>query len=174
MSNHDYTAINNQVQKANEFLSYDTDKIERKIFKNNWDELERVPKAAGVYYYYEDDRVLYVGLSKNLRYRLKQHEKNNSLIMKVETLTGLEEDEETTEDLRKYAIARLKQIEFFQRLGSIAAPINFDFVLHKSNRIEIEELPYHVAKMREIQMKEALKPPYNYESNHKAYYEIFE
>lgn len=94
--------------------------------------------------------------------------------MKVETLTGLEEDEETPEDLRKYATLKIKQIEFFQRLGSIAAPINFDFVLHKANRIEIEELPYPVAKMREIQMKEELKPPYNYESNNRAYYEIFE
>lgn len=36
-------------------------------------ELDLIPKISGLYYLFEEDRLLYIGKAHNIRFRLKQH-----------------------------------------------------------------------------------------------------
>lgn len=40
-------------------------------------ELDSIPKISGLYYLYDESKLLYIGRAFNIRYRLKQHQKAN-------------------------------------------------------------------------------------------------
>jgi excinuclease UvrABC nuclease subunit len=40
-------------------------------------QIDSIPKISGLYYLYEDERLLYIGKAVNIRYRLKQHQVAN-------------------------------------------------------------------------------------------------
>ena len=85
----------------------------------NLESIEQLPPLTGVYYFYNDeDTLIYIGKSKNIKSRVKQHLKNSSSVKAINlkkdiakikyTLTGnelialLKESEEIKQHLPKY------------------------------------------------------------------------
>ena len=51
-----------------------------KSYKNDFDELKKIPRNSGIYYFYdEDENIIYIGKADILHSRVLAHFKNHSI-----------------------------------------------------------------------------------------------
>ncbi len=141
-------------------------------FQNVKEDLEKIPKTSGLYYFYDkDDKIMYVGISNNLQRRMNQHYTMNSLNRQYgfhysSLYSGLLPTE-AKKVIRKW----IKNMDWWsissQRIQ------NIDVKFHTVEKIEIEEMPHELTKLKEDEMIKKLKPPFNHETASEEYYRIF-
>ena len=146
-------------------------------FQNVKEDLEKIPKTSGLYYFYDkDDKIMYVGKAKNLHSRTFLHLKSyhfhregrflGKIIDSKDLLLVDEEDwpKELWHSWRRFQIKSWSQIR----------PRVIDYIFQKVKRIEIEEIPHELTKSKESEMIKKLKPPFNHETASKEYYRLLE
>jgi hypothetical protein len=84
--------------------------LANKVIKTNPEVLSpdlNFPKTSGIYLIYEDNRVIYVGQSKNLRRRLKQHLSSSDSMKKSAFRRALRDNRDLQpQDTRKWMLDR--------------------------------------------------------------------
>jgi len=145
-----------------------------KSFKNEFDELKKIPQTSGIYYFYdEDDDVIYIGKANNLYSRTLAHFKNHSIDREIGFFIknisskgySIHEEEKLPKEL----------LDIWKRLkerGRSSSSLVIDVVFDKVNRIEIEEMSEELTELKEKEMIEKFQPIYNSETNSEEYYEI--
>jgi len=145
-----------------------------KSYKNEFEELKKIPKTSGIYYFYdEDDIVIYVGKASSLYARALAHFKNHSIdreigfFIKNISSKGYSIHEE--EKLPKELLDNWKRLK---ERGNSSTALVIDVVFDKVKRIEIEEMPEELTKSKEKEMIEKFQPIYNAETNSLDYNDI--
>ena len=139
-------------------------------FKNNTEELNKIPSTSGIYYFYDkDENLLYIGKAKKLKFRVRDHKKCNNRAREGGFLSKM-----WNENLPKESKEKLTEAieDFrFRCLGTLS-PVTVDFVFHRTTRIEIEEMSYDLTKEYEEKMIFELKPLFNSQTACEEYYEL--
>ena len=142
----------------------------KKSFNNTSEDLRKIPRTSGVYYFYDkDDNIYYVGKAKILRSRVWDHRNNNDRVREAKFFRNMLQINLLPESKQKLEEA-IKEFEF--RGMSMINPIAVDWVFDKVTRIDIEEMPHELTDGREIDMILELKPLYNSETGSDEYYEL--
>lgn len=121
-----------------------------------------IPDISGLYYFYENDRLLYVGKALTLKGRITQHRDNNQYAL--QWIKGLEDlifpifDRNDVDTLLKH------EKLFSTCYGILSSVQRIDLAYHRVNRIEIEEMPHDLTKDTEQKRILELKPPFNNET----------
>lgn len=125
-------------------------------------QLNEIPKTSGLYYFFENDKLLYVGKAKKLRWRVKQHDKNNEWLAKFTNILSakifplLEKNDVT-------ALLKYEKVIESCRLHCMPAQ-RIDLAFKRITKIEIEEIPYELTKQYEKEKIQKLQPPLNHET----------
>lgn len=137
--------------------------------------MKNLPNSSGIYYYYEGDRLLYIGRANNLSRRTTEHAGNNLWFREFKFYQKMlkmknfgYEREKYPEDIDKI----LRDFEFRSRDNVMLPPHVIDLIFHRITRIEIQEMPFELAKQKEKELIQELKPPFNYETASDEYYQI--
>lgn len=122
-----------------------------------------IPDTSGLYYFYENDRLLYVGRSLNsLKWRMIKHQKDNQ-----DALQWIEQLENKIFPIfdKKDMDNLLKHEELFRICStSLSGVQRIDLAYSRVNRIDIEEISRDlVINAEKIKISE-LKPPFNFET----------
>jgi len=145
-----------------------------KSYKNNLEELEKIPQTSGLYYFYDkNDKILYIGRAKNLYARTSEHHRNylfhreGMFFRKIVISKGLTTNrEEWPKELDE------SWCDFQIRGLSRLAPIVIDYIFNKVKKIEIEEIPHELTKSKEKEMILKFKPPFNHQTASEEYYRL--
>ena len=147
-----------------------------KSFKNSKEDLNKIPtNTSGIYYFYDDNRLLYVGKAKNLKSRTTEHYTNNlkdregkflAKMMRAKGIDPLKREEWPKEFDRACKDFDMKYLFHHQD------PLVIDMIFHKVSRIEIEEIHHELTKQKEKDIIKKLEPPFNYQTACDEYYEI--
>lgn len=133
----------------------------RASFKNGEESL--IPDTSGLYYFYENDRLLYVGRSLNsLKWRIIKHQKDNQ-----DALQWMERLEKIIFPIfdKKDIINLLKYEELFRIcFTSLSGVQRIDLAYNRINRIDIEEIPRDFVIDAEKKRISELKTPLNSET----------
>lgn len=148
-----------------------------KSFQNTYDDLEKIPKTSGLYYFYDkDDKIMYVGKARNLHSRTFLHLSSYHLhregmffgkIIDSKDLILVDEEDwpkELWHSWRRFGIKTMSRIR----------PRVIDYIFQKVKRVETEEMPHELTKSKEAEMIKKLKPPFNHETASKEYYRLLE
>ena len=145
-----------------------------KSYKNDFEELKKIPYTSGIYYFYdENDDIIYIGKADNLHSQTLAHFKNHSIyremrfFVKIIESKGLSIKEEV--ELPKELLSiweRLKERDFS------SSPVVIDWVFDKVKRIEIEEIDKELTEDKEKELILKFQPTYNSESNSEEYYKL--
>lgn len=133
----------------------------RKSFNNNQNDLSKIPDGSGLYYFFENDRLLYVGKAKRLKWRIREHQKINEYTnqfinhLKTEIFPLLENN-----DIQRLLKQR-KKIDFCIMMSSGQQRI--DLAFHRVTKIEIEEMEHRLTKNAETERIQELRPSLNHE-----------
>ena len=153
--------------------------LEKKLqtFQNVKEDLEKIPKTSGLYYFYDkDNKIMYIGKAKNLHLRTFLHRGCylfhregmffRKILISKELLLVDEEDwpKELWHSWRRFQIKSLSEIR----------PRVIDYIFQKVKKIEIEEMPHELTKSKEAEMIKKLKPPFNHETASEEYYRLLE
>ncbi len=141
-----------------------------KSFKNNSEEIEKIPLTSGLYYLYDaSDTLMYVGRAKSLRSRIQEHRDINSWVLKM-GLSWEEYQKESSEENRSSLHEKAKQIsyDFFSK----PVPLVIDIMFDRVQTIEIEEMSFEGSQTKEIERILDWQPLYNHETACDEYYEI--
>lgn len=146
-------------------------------FQNVKEDLEKIPKTSGLYYFYDkDDKIMYVGKARNLHSRTFLHlscyhffKEGRFLGKIIDSKDLLLEDEEDWPKELWHAWRRF-QIRSWSRIPALV----IDFIFQKVKRIEVEEMPHELTKSKEAEMIKKLKPPFNHETASEEYYRLLE
>ena len=145
-------------------------KYPKKFFKNSFDEIITIPSSSGLYYFYDDSgKLLYVGLAKTLKSRIKDHRKLNNLEREGKFYSKLQQKKYSPENQKRL---EAKIDEFRYKCMTSITSLAIDRIFHKVSRIEVQEMPYPVAERMEFEMINSLKPPFNWESGSDEYDEL--
>ena len=146
-------------------------------FQNTREELEKIPRTSGLYYFYgKDDKIMYVGKARNLNVRTFEHlfayhfHREGRFFGKIIDSKDLFFVDEEDWPKELYHSWRRFQIRSWSRLD----PLVIDYIFQKVKRIEIEELSHELTKSKEAEMIKKLKPPFNHETASKEYYRLLE
>jgi len=141
-------------------------------FQNTYDDLEKIPKTSGLYYFYDsDERLLYIGKAGvgRLRNRVVEHRSHNDFLRRIEYY-------QTIKMSKTYERNMVLERKLYQALRylrrTIPYPLVIDQVFHRTKRIEIEEIPVELIKSREKEMILKRKPLFNSETACDEYYSI--
>jgi len=147
------------------------------LFKNTHEELEKIPKVSGLYYFYDkNDNLLYIGKAKNLHARIFEHHgcylyhREGMFFRKIMISKGLlyKDEEEWPKEF-------LKSWRHFQVNGfSMTQLVVIDYIFNKVKKIEIEEMLHKLTKSKEKEMILKFKPPFNYQTASEEYYRLQE
>ena len=147
-------------------------KQSKKSFKNISEDLGKIPRTSGVYYFYDkDDNIYYVGKAKILRSRIRDHRNNNDAIREGKFFRNMLQKNLPPESKQKLEQA-MKEFEF--RGMYMMRVVAVDWVFDKVSRIDIEEMPHELTEKRETDMICKLIPIYNSETGSDEYYDIME
>ena len=142
----------------------------KRSFKNTSEDLRKIPRTSGVYYFYDkDDNIYYVGKAKILRSRIWGHRDNNDRLKEAKFFRNMLQTNLSPESKQKLDKA-IREFEF--RGMSMIKSVAVDWVFDKVTRIDIEEMPHELTEKREIDMIWKLTPLYNYETGSDEYYEL--
>ena len=136
----------------------------------DFEQLDMIPRSSGVYYFYDNHGVLlYVGLAKNLRSRLSSHKHINHMARKAKFLSSMMRlviDEKAKQSLNEI------WVYFSYQARCMFTPVVVDYVLPRVKRIEIEEMEYDKAWLRERDQIHKLRPIFNSQTGSKEYYNV--
>lgn len=142
-------------------------------FQNVEEDLEKIPKTSGLYYFYDkDDKIMYVGLSNNLQRRMNQHYTMNSLNRQYGFHYSSLYSDLLPPEAKKVIRKWIKNMDWWSISWQHVQKIDEKF--HTVEKIEIEEMPHELIKSKEAEMIKKLKPPFNHETASKEYYKLFE
>ena len=145
-----------------------------KSYKNDFEELKKIPQTSGLYYFYdENDDILYIGKANNLHSRTLAHYHNHSLyremgfFVKIIKLKGfsIKEKEKLPKEL-------LDIWDNFIERDFSSSTLVIDSKFNKVKRIEIEEMSKELTESKEKEMIQKYKPPLNFETATDEYFEI--
>ena len=145
-----------------------------KSYKNDFDELKKIPRTSGIYYFYnENENIIYIGKGDILHSRVLAHFKNHSLVKEIEFFVMRIERErfsiQEEEKLPKELLNIWKRLIERERSSKVLV---IDEVLDKVAKIEIEEMSKELTEDRENELIKKFQPIYNKESNSMEYSEI--
>lgn len=145
-----------------------------KSYKNDFDELKKIPRTSGIYYFYdEDENIIYIGKADILHSRVLAHFKNYSLIKEIEFFVKRIETQgfsiQEEKKLPKELLSIWKRL--IERTRSSNSLV-IDEVFDKVVRIEIEEMTKELTEDRENELIKKFQPIYNSESNSMEYNDI--
>ena len=149
--------------------TFDFSKTKKESFQNTHDDLDKITKTSGLYYFYDHNDVLYyIGKSDLLKYRVLDHRYLNDRLrgMRYYRKMGVGR---TQEDI---AILEKSFKIFARRYGMMLNPIVIDYIFHRVKKIKTEELPKEYTELEEMRMIQELKPLYNHETACDEYYTI--
>jgi len=152
--------------------TFDFSKIEKESFQNTYDDLEKIPKTSGLYYFYDgDERLLYIGKAGagRLRNRVGEHRSHNDFLRKIEYYQRIKMSK-NYEPNKNFERNLYQSLRYLGR--TMPYPLAIDQVFHRTKRIEIEEIPVELIKSREKEMILKLKPLFNRETACDEYYSI--
>ncbi len=146
-----------------------------KSYKNEFEELKKIPRTSGIYYFYDkNDKILYIGKANNLHSRTLAHFHNHSLyremgfFVKILNSKGL-----SIKDKEKLPKELLDMWDNFKdREFSNPKMIVIDFILNRIQRIDVEEISKELTKSKEKDMIQKYEPPFNFETACSEYFEI--
>lgn len=141
----------------------------KRSIRNAFDEIVKLPNTSGVYYFYENDRLLYVGKAKNLKSRVRDHRKCNNWIREAQYYSKLLQLDLSAES-RKLLDKQIGEFRFKTMTG--INPVVMDEIFHKVTRIDFEEVPHELTATREEELIYKLKPPYNHQTESDEYYTL--
>jgi len=149
--------------------------VMNKSFKNNLEELKRIPRTSGIYYYYDENNVIiYIGKADSLYKRNLAHFKNHSIDRQMGFFVKMIESKGFSIHEEEKLPKELSDIWYNLKQGDFSSnPIVIDWVFDKVKRIEIEEIDDK--ELRESKEKEMIKkfqPIYNSESYSDEYYKL--
>ena len=125
--------------------------MDRINFKPN--QINDIPNISGVYLFYDDVSLLYVGKAKFLRNRIKEHYKNNPLILRA------------INNLVNILGSEIKRLDFvFGWIETIQTNQIIDFFCHNIKRIEVIYLPHPKTRETEKDMIALMKPKFNHQT----------
>ena len=139
------------------------------MFKNIHEDIEKIPRSSGLYYFYDsNDDLLYVGRAKFLKSRIFEHRYNNDRLREARyyRIIGLTK----TEEQKKILERNFNRVIERWRHGEQALVI--DYVFHRTKRIEIKEMPNELTESKEKEEILRLEPPFNHETKSEEYYII--
>jgi len=145
-----------------------------KSYKNDFDELKKIPKTSGIYYFYgENDNVLYIGKANILHSRIFAHFHEHSLFRQIGFFVKMIESKGfSVKDKENLPKELLNIWDDLCEKDWSSSPIVIDWVFDKVKRIEIEEMPKELTKEKEKKLILKFQPIYNSESNSIEYNEI--
>lgn len=111
-------------------------------------EIQNIPHSPGIYYFYDHDKLLYIGKSVNLRNRIRHHQiMNYWLIQHIEFITW----HNIQSLLNNYNM-------FYRAWITIVDAQKIQLVFDKITRIEIKLIPKDDLEIFEITEIKKLKP----------------
>ena len=141
-----------------------------KSFQNTYDDLEKIPKTSGLYYFYDgDENLLYIGKAINLINRVKQHRYCNDFLRRIKYYQTIKMSK--TYERNVILERKLKQALYHLKY-TMENPLVIDEIFHRTKRIEIQEIPVEFIKSGEKEMILKCKPLFNYETACDEYYSI--
>jgi excinuclease UvrABC nuclease subunit len=96
-----------------------------------------IPNSSGIYYFYEGEKLLYVGKSIDLKRRIKQHELNNSQIIdlvfnRIDKIKFVLVDKNKIAAYEKHEIEKLRPVLNHETYGN---DIIFDVINEEKERM---------------------------------------
>jgi len=144
------------------------------IYKNDFEELKKIPQTSGLYYFYdENDNILYIGKANNLHSRTLAHYHNHSLYREMGFFVKIIESKGFSIKEKEKLPKELLDIwdNFIERDFS-SSTLVIDSKFNKVKRIEIEEMPKELTESKEKEMIQKFQPPFNFETATDEYFEI--
>ena len=147
-----------------------------KSYKNEFDELKKIPRSSGLYYFYdENDNVLYIGKANNLHSRTLAHYHNHSLYREMEFFIKILNSKGLSIKNKEKLPRELLDIwDNFKEKESKHSILVIDSKFNKVKRIEVEEISSELTESKEKEMIQKYEPPFNSETASDEYYEIQE
>ena len=148
-----------------------------KSYKNDFDELKKIPRTSGLYYFYdENENILYIGKSNTLHSRIFSHYHNHSLYREMGFFVKILNSKGLSIKDKEKLPRELLDIwdDFKDREFSNPKTLVIDLTFNKVKRIEIEEMPKELTESKEKEMIQKYEPPFNSETASDEYYEIQE
>jgi len=144
-----------------------------KSFKNDFEELKKIPRTSGLYYFYDkSDNILYIGKAKILHSRILDHHflyllhREGMFFRKIIISKGwLGKDRKEWDKKCKESFE-----DFLFNAESSKTPLVIDLIFGKVKRVEIEEMSHELTKSKEKELILKLKPPFNRETASDEYY----
>lgn len=132
-------------------------------FENREQVIRNLPTGSGIYYFFEDNKLLYVGKAKRLRYRVwihYHHNKTFPLWYKIleRGIFTMEISPEIVINNINLANLVLTAEDYFTTNQRI------DLAFHRVTTIRIEEIPHDLTKEKERKLIYSLNPPLNYQT----------
>jgi len=137
-----------------------------KSFKNTQEELDKLPtNTSGLYYFYDDNRLLYVGRARNLKSRITMHEVASDFHREQRFYRRIVQSKgySSEKDFPELLIEAMRDFGF--RVMSKVDYTVIDMIWEKITTIEIEEMPFELAKQKEKKQIKELRPPFNYQTS---------
>jgi len=147
-----------------------------KSFKNTEEALDKLPtNASGLYFFYDfNHRLLYVGRAKNLKSRIRMHEVASDVhrelrfYRRIVSSKGYSSEKDFPELLRD----AMRDFEF-RAMSKLDYGV-IDMIWEKIATIEIEEMPFALAKQKEKEKIQELLPPFNFQTASDEYFQVSE
>jgi len=145
-----------------------------KSYKNDFDELKKIPRTSGIYYFYdENDNSLYIGKANILHSRIFAHFHEHSLFRQMGFFVKMIESKGFSIKDKENLPKELLNIwdDLCEKCWS-SSPIVIDWVFDKVKRIEIEEMPKELTESKENELIYEFQPTYNSETHSEEYYKL--
>jgi len=145
-----------------------------KSFQNNREEIDRIPRTSGIYYFYDENNVIiYIGKANNLYSRTLAHFTNHSIDRQMRFFVKMIESKGFSimeeEKLPKELLDIWKRLK---ERGNSSNALVVDLVFDKVKKITIEEMPKEETESKEKELIDEFQPIYNSESNSEEYYKL--
>ena len=146
-----------------------------KSYKNDFDEIKKIPRTSGIYYFYDEhDDILYIGKADSLYKRTLEHYYNHSLYREMEFFVKILNSKGLSIRNKEKLPKELLDIwdDFKDRKFSNPKMLVIDFILNRVKRIDIEVMSSELTELKEKEMIEKYEPPFNFETACAEYFEI--
>lgn len=116
-------------------------------------DINQIPNISGLYFFYNKETLLYIGKAKLLKNRIKQHYKENKIIL---------------QSIKKLLAILGKEIidiqTIFMWTNTIQTAQHIDLQVNKITHIQIQLIPHHQTHKTERELIQKLHPKLNYQT----------
>ena len=116
-------------------------------------DINQIPNISGLYFFYSNETLLYIGKAKLLKNRIKQHYKENKIVLqsikKLVNMLGKE-------------IIDIQTI--FMWTNTIQTAQHIDLQANKITQIQIQLMPHNQTPKTERELIQKLQPKLNYQT----------